>query len=171
MLSEAELDQRVASLVGLGKTCIEFAAAILRNASVGRVRNFYEIDFCVHADQRGRLTVIEGATHLPFVIQRVYYMTDFAPQAIRGLHAHRQLEQVIVAIRGSFDVFLDDGRNECVQRLNRSDKGLYIGTYIWHEISNCSADAVCMMLASMPYDEEDYIRDHEKFRAEAKGAT
>ena len=129
----------------------------------------FETKFPAHVDPRGRLTVIESGAHVPFDIKRIYYLTDFAPGTVRGSHAHRELEQVMVAVSGSFDVFLSDGREAWVHRLDRSDKGLYIGTYLWHEIRNCSAHAVCLMLASMPYDERDSMRDYDEFSALVKG--
>lgn len=130
----------------------------------------FEIALSSHADKRGRITIIEGDLNVPFPIKRLYYLTDIAGGATRGAHAHRKLEQVMVAVAGSFDVYLNDGRNQWVHRLDRPDVGLYIGTYLWHEIRNCSPGAVCLMLASMPYDEGDYIRNLDEFRGVVEGA-
>lgn len=130
----------------------------------------FEIELPTHVDQRGRLTIVEGDRHVPFPIKRIYYLTDFSPGTTRGSHAHKALEQVMVAVSGSFDVYLSDGREEWTHRLDRPHVGLYMAPYVWHDIRNCSADAVCLMLASMPYDESDYIRNFEQFCSLVNGA-
>lgn len=116
------------------------------------------------SDPRGNLSVVEGRVHVPFDIRRAYWLYDVPGGAERGGHAHRDLEQVVVAMSGSFDVALDDG--EIAQRfhLNRSYAGLYIPSMIWREIDNFSSGSVCLVLASEPFDEDDYIRDHAEFR-------
>ena len=142
-----------------------------RQGELGEARTrCFEIVLSSHVDKRGRITIVEGEANVPFPIKRLYYLTEIAGGATRGSHAHRKLEQVMVAVTGSFDVYLNDGRNEWIHRLDRPDVGLYIGRYLWHEIRDCSAGAVCLMLASMPYDESDYIRDLDEFRALVKGA-
>ena len=140
-----------------------------KEAACDRGRCF-EIELPTHVDERGRLTIVEGGRNVPFSIERIYYLTDFAPGTTRGAHAHRKLEQVMVAVGGSFDVYLSDGRNEWTHRLDRSDIGLYMAPYVWHEIRYCSPGAVCLMLASMPYDESDYIRNFEQFCSLVNGA-
>ena len=116
-------------------------------------------------DPRGNLTFVEGGRHVPFDIQRVYYLYDVPGGAERGGHAHRRLHQVIIALSGSFDVVLDDGSNRVRYHLNRSYTGLYVCPMIWRELDNFSSGSVCLVLASEPYDEADYLRDFDEFRA------
>lgn len=115
------------------------------------------------SDPRGNLTFIEGKHHVPFDIQRVYYLYDVPGGAERGGHAHKGLEQLIIAMSGSFDVVLDDGVNKKRVHLNRSYNGLYVCPMIWRELDNFSSGSVCMVLASNRYDEADYYRDYEEF--------
>jgi hypothetical protein len=114
-------------------------------------------------DPRGNLTFVEGERHIPFAIQRVYYLYDVPGGAERGGHAHKQLQQVLIAMSGSFDVLLDDGRHKQRFHLNRSYYGLYVGPMIWRELDNFSSGSVCLVLASTPYDESDYYRDYESY--------
>jgi len=116
-------------------------------------------------DARGNLTFIEGGRHVPFEIARVYYLYDVPGGAARGGHAHKALHQLMIAMSGSFDVLLDDGRSQKKVHLNRSYMGLYICPMIWRELDNFSSGAVCMVLASERYDEADYYRDHSEFIA------
>lgn len=119
-------------------------------------------------DRRGNLTFIEGGKHIPFDISRVYYLYDVPGGADRAGHAHKQLEQVIISMSGSFDVTLDDGREKTSFHLNRSYYGLYVGKMMWREISNFSSGSVCLVLASMPFDESDYYRDYDTFLKAAR---
>lgn len=114
-------------------------------------------------DPRGNLTFVEGGNHIPFDIQRVYYLYDVPGGADRGAHAHKNLHQFIVAMSGSFDVELDDGVNKRRFHLNRSYFGLYVCPMMWRYLDNFSSGAVCMVLASSRYDEGDYIRDYSEF--------
>lgn len=114
-------------------------------------------------DQRGNLTFIEGGRRIPFDIQRVYYLYDVPGGAERGAHAHRSLQQFIVAMSGSFDVVLNDGFETKRFHLNRSYFGLYVCPLMWRFLDNFSSGAVCMVLASAHYDEADYIRDYATF--------
>jgi WxcM-like, C-terminal len=116
-------------------------------------------------DRRGNLTFIEANRHVPFAIERVYYLYDVPGGAERGGHAHKGLHQFLVAMSGSFDVKIDDGHRKATFHLNRSYSGLYLCPMIWREIDNFSSGAVCMVLASTPYDESDYLRDYEQFVA------
>lgn len=120
----------------------------------------------IHAS-RGNLTFIEGGNHVPFGIQRVYYLYDVPGGSDRGAHAHRNLQQLIVAMLGSFDVVLDDGRDIHRFHLNRSYIGLYVCPMMWRYLDNFSSGAVCMVLASSRYEEDDYIRDYQQFIAAA----
>ena len=120
----------------------------------------------VHAPE-GNLTFVEGGNHVPFEIARIYYLYDVPGGATRGGHAHRSLQQVMIAISGSFDVLLDDGSEKKQVTLSRSHRGLYIGPMIWRELVNFSSGSVCVVLASAHYDEADYFRDYDEFRAAA----
>ena len=121
------------------------------------------IDLPPHHDVRGNLSVIEGGIHIPFDIQRVYYLYDVPGGAERGGHAHKALHQLIIAMSGSFDVVLDDGNDKKRIHLNRSYNGLYVCPMIWRELDNFSSGSVCMVLASNKYAEDDYYRDYAEF--------
>lgn len=114
-------------------------------------------------DPRGNLTFIESGNHIPFDIKRVYYLYDVPGGAERGGHAHKGLQQLIIAMSGSFDVLLDDGLEKKKVHLNRSYLGLYVPSMTWRELDNFSSGSVCMVLASNGFDEEDYIRDYSEF--------
>ncbi|MBM6582638.1 WxcM-like domain-containing protein [Microvirga sp. BT689] len=114
-------------------------------------------------DPRGNLTFVEGGRHLPFDIARVYYLYDIPGGANRGGHAHKELQQVLIAVSGSFDVHLDDGHNTEVITLRRSYTGLLLRSMVWRVLDNFSSGAVCLTLASMPYIEDDYYRDYNDF--------
>lgn len=118
-------------------------------------------------DPRGNLTFVESNRHIPFDIQRVYYLYDVPGGSERGGHAHKALQQLIIAISGSFDIHLDDGLKKMTVHLNRSYSGLYISPMIWREIDNFSSGAVCMVLASDYYDEQDYYRVYSEFITDA----
>lgn len=114
-------------------------------------------------DPRGNLTFVEPERHIPFDIQRVYYLYDVPGGAERGGHAHRALHQLIIAMSGSFDVLLDDGVNKQRFHLNRSYYGLYVCPMIWRELDNFSSGSVCLVLASNRYDENDYYRSYQDY--------
>lgn len=116
------------------------------------------------SDPRGNLTFIEGGRHVPFDFQRMYYLYDVPGGAERGGHAHKALHQLIIAMSGSFDVLLDDGRHKKQFHLNRSYYGLYVCPLIWRELNNFSSGSVCVVLASNTYDEADYYRDYREFQ-------
>lgn len=115
------------------------------------------------SDPRGNLSFIEGERHIPFDIKRVYYLYDVPGGTHRGSHAHKNLHQFVVAMSGSFDVVLDDGKEKKRFHLNRSYYGLYVCPMMWRDLDNFSSGAVCMVLASSHYDESDYIRDYTQF--------
>ncbi len=126
------------------------------------------ITFPKITDPRGNLTFIEGNNHVPFEIKRIYYLYDVPGGADRGGHAHKQLQQVIIAMSGSFDVTLDDGNIKTKFHLNRSYYGLYIASMIWREMDNFSSGSVCLVLASTVYNEDDYYRDYKEFLKDVK---
>lgn len=111
----------------------------------------------------GSITAVSSFQDIPFEIKRAYYLYDIPAGASRGGHAHKQLKQLIVAMRGSFDVVLDDGFNKKTIHLSAPNCGLFIGPGIWRELVNFSASALVITLASTLYDENDYIRDYDEF--------
>ena len=119
-------------------------------------------------DPRGNLTFIEQTRHVPFEIKRVYYLYDVPGGESRAGHAHKALEQFLVAASGSFDVIVDDGTERERFFLNRSYYGLYVPPMVWREIENFSSGSVCLALASEPYDESDYYRDYDTFLEAAR---
>jgi hypothetical protein len=123
------------------------------------------------ADPRGNLTFVEGGRHVPFEIRRVFYLYDVPGGAERGSHGHKWLEQLIIALSGSFDVILDDGERRQRFHLNRSYYGLYVPPLIWSSLDNFSSGSVGMVLASAPYDEADYFRDYQQFLAATRRAA
>ena len=110
----------------------------------------------------GTIGVIENDT-MPFDMKRVYYLYDIPSSANRGGHAHKELKQVLIAISGSFDVIINDGATQKKITLNKPNVGLLINTNIWRELDNFSSGAVCLVLASAVFDENDYIRDYQQF--------
>ena len=120
------------------------------------------------SDPRGALSFIEGKRHIPFDIQRVYYLYDVPAGEERGGHAHYDLQQLIIGVGGSFDLILDNGCDRITVTCNRPNQGILIKSLIWREIVNFSSGAVCLVLASMPYLESDYIRDYQEFLNETK---
>lgn len=118
-------------------------------------------------DPRGNLTFVENGRHIPFDIKRVYYLYDVPGGANRAGHAHKTLHQLFIAMSGSFDITLDDGERQRRIHLNRSYNGLYVSPMIWRVIDNFSSGSVCMVLASDYYDESDYYREYEAFKAAA----
>lgn len=114
-------------------------------------------------NRAGNITIVEGQTNVPFDIKRVYYLYDIPGGEARGGHAHKELYQVIVAASGAFDVLLNDGINKKGVTLNRPDYGLLIVPGIWREIINFSSGAVCLVIVSEKYNEDDYIRNYNEF--------
>lgn len=124
--------------------------------------NIEIIDIPKIENPEGNIAVIENDV-IPFEIKRVYYLFDIPSNAMRGGHSHKNLQQVLIAISGSFDVVLKDGKSQKKITLNKPDKGLLIGNNIWRELENFSSGAVCLVIASEVFDEEDYIRDFQVF--------
>lgn len=120
------------------------------------------------ADPRGNLTFVESGNQIPFDINRVYYLYDVPGGSERGGHAHKELNQLIIAMSGSFDILLDDGVDKKRFHMNRSHYGLYVCPMIWRELDNFSSGSVCMVLASNFYDEADYYRDYDDYLSSLK---
>ncbi|MDX8354716.1 FdtA/QdtA family cupin domain-containing protein [Cognatiyoonia sp. IB215182] len=138
------------------------------NNTQGMAGSLREIELPLISDPRGDLTFVEGQNHVPFPIRRVYYLYNVPVDSKRGGHAHRQLEQVIFALSGSFRLTVDDGQNKSEFWLRNPRKGLYVNNLIWREMDNFSQGAVCMVLASQPYEEADYYRNYDDFLAAAR---
>lgn len=111
----------------------------------------------------GRITAINGNIELPFDLNRIYYLYDIPGGESRGGHAHKELEQLIIAASGSFDLVVDDGRNKRTFSLNRPFYGVLMPPGLWREIYNFSSGSICLVLASCEYNEEDYIRSYDDF--------
>lgn len=120
------------------------------------------VDIRKYSDSRGYLSVIENGIDIPFDIKRIYYLY-MVPEAARGAHAHKELQQFMVATSGSLNVTLDDGTNKKTFVLDRPWKGLLVVPGLWRTLDNFSGGTVCMVLASEKYEEEDYIRDYDEF--------
>lgn len=122
------------------------------------------IDLPIIADPRGNLTFIEELHHLPFKIERAYWIYDVPGGEVRGGHAYKNLDEVIIALSGSFDIAVDDGSGaEQIYHLNRSYKGIYVPRMTWRQLRHFSTNAVAFILASMPYSPDDYIYDYKEF--------
>lgn len=134
------------------------------------ISNCQILDFPKYADPRGNLSVIEGGIHTPFDIKRVYYLYDVPGGSARAGHGHKELQQVMIAMSGSFDVTVDDGFERKKIHLNRSYNGIYIPKMMWREVDNFSSGAVCLVLASTLYDKLDYYHDYEDFVKVAQAA-
>ena len=121
------------------------------------------VEFPKIADPRGNLTFVEGGRHIPFAIRRAYWIYGVPGGERRGGHAYQRLHEVIIALSGSFEVHLDDGTRRRTHVLSRGYVGLYVPNMIWRELENFSTNAVCLILASEPYSEGDYLRDYAEF--------
>ena len=128
--------------------------------------NYELINMNVHGDDRGKLIALEGGRDIPFEIKRVYWIFDTLPDLDRGFHAHKNMEQIIVAMDGACQFVLDDGKTREEVWLNRPDEGLYIGKNMWREMRHFSYGCKLMVLASDYYDEKEYIRDYNTFLEE-----
>jgi dTDP-4-dehydrorhamnose 3,5-epimerase-like enzyme len=122
------------------------------------------INLSKYGDRRGNLSVIEENVHIPFKIERSFWIYDVPGGEARGGHAYRISEEFIVALSGSFDVVIDDGKERKVFTLNRSYYGLYVPRMMWREMVNFSTNSVALVLSSTKYDADDYIRDYEQFK-------
>ena len=135
----------------------------MKNDSVNTtVEDCHLIDIRKFSDERGFLSVVEGGIDIPFEIKRVYYLY-LVPEVARGAHAHKQLQQLMVATSGSVHVTIDDGRNKKTFLLDKPWKGLLVAPGMWRTLDDFSGGAVCMVLAREVYQVEDYIRDYNEF--------
>lgn len=125
--------------------------------------------FQPHGDERGQLVALEEGADIPFAIKRVYYMYDTTLGVVRGSHAHKNLQQILICIHGSCKIRLDNGTEKKIVPLERPYEGLYVANDMWREMYDFSPDAVLMVLASEPYDESDYIRNYDDFLAFIRG--
>jgi len=116
-------------------------------------------------DDRGNLTFLEESNHIPFAIERVYWIYDVPGGEIRGGHAYHELYEVIIALSGSFDVVVDNGTEKKTYHLNRSYFGLFVPKLIWRQLENFSTNSLCLIAASSKYQESDYIRDYDTFQS------
>ena len=119
-------------------------------------------------DKRGNLSLVEEFKHIPFKIERTYWIYDVPGGEKRGGHAYRENQEFIVALSGSFDVVLDDGKEKKLYSLNRSYYGLYVPKGWWRQMENFSTNALALVLASTPYTKEDYIYDYQDFKGNAE---
>lgn len=122
------------------------------------------LEFPVMHDARGNLSFIENCRHIPFEMERIYFLYDIPSMAERAGHAHRDLVQVFISMSGSFDLHLDDGVERRTVHLCRANRGYLVQPWTWRTLDNFSGSSVCMVLASLPYDETDYIRSFAEFR-------
>jgi hypothetical protein len=130
---------------------------------VSDIHNCYVVELTKIHNPAGNITFVQNMEHLPFNVRRIYYLYDVPGGSERGGHAHKALYQLIVAASGSFEVILDDGKNKKIIQLNRPYYGLLVIPGIWREIINFSSGAICLVMASEKYDENDYLRDYTKF--------
>lgn len=121
------------------------------------------IEFPTFSNPVGELSVVEGNQHVPFKIKRIYYLHNVPEGSKRGVHAHQNLQQLIIAISGSFTIVIDDGINKETLILNNPKEGLYVSPLIWREITDFSKDAVLLVLASEHYDPKDYFHTYSAF--------
>lgn len=128
-----------------------------------KLSNVKSIDLPKFLDARGNLSFIEGEKHVPFKIERVYWIYDVPGGEVRGGHAFKEQQELIVALSGSFDVEVDDGKQKQKFSLNRSYFGLYIPAGLWRQMQNFSTNSVALVLSSTVYNEQDYIRDYEQY--------
>jgi hypothetical protein len=117
----------------------------------------------INHQANGNLTSVSNGIEVPFDIKRVYYLYDVPGGFSRGGHGHLELQQLIVALSGSFDIIVDDGKVKRTFHLSRPNVGLYMPSGLWRELDNFSSGSICFVLASIEYDEKDYFRDYEKF--------
>ncbi len=125
--------------------------------------NFYQFELDIKGDERGSLVAIEESKTIPFDIKRVYYIFNTKDNVARGKHAHKVLQQVLIAVSGSCKIKIFNGKNEEIFTLNKPNKALFVGRNLWREMFDFSNDCVLLVLADGFYDEKEYIRNFEEF--------
>jgi dTDP-4-dehydrorhamnose 3,5-epimerase-like enzyme len=145
---------------------MRYTAAL--GGTMARLKDCRLIELPKIGDPRGNLTVVEELAQVPFAIKRVFFLYDVPSGGARGGHAHHELEQLMIAASGSFDIVLDDGRERRRIQLNRPSLGLYVAPMIWREMENFSSGATMAVLASTLYSADDYIRDYDAFARMAR---
>lgn len=123
------------------------------------------VELPINHQANGNLTAISNSIEVPFDVKRVYYLYDVPGGFSRGGHGHLELQQLIVALSGSFDIIVDDGKVKRTFHLSRPNMGLYMPSGLWRELDNFSSGSICFVLASIQYDEKDYFRDYDQFKA------
>jgi dTDP-4-dehydrorhamnose 3,5-epimerase-like enzyme len=126
--------------------------------------------FKVRGDDRGSLIAVEEQRDIPFPLRRIYYIFGTQPGVTRGLHAHRQLQQVMICLHGNCKLQLDDGRDQAIVAMESNTRGVLIDKMVWHQMYDFSSDCVLLVLADDYYDESDYIRDYQEFERLAAAA-
>lgn len=127
------------------------------------MQGYRVIDFEIHPDERGKLTSLSSSKEIPFEIKRLYYTWDMPKEAIRGGHAHRNLDEVVICLHGFCDFVLDDGKETLTIHLDRPNKGIYIPAHLWRDFRNFSSDCVVILMASDYFHPEDHIKDYNEF--------
>jgi len=127
------------------------------------INKCYEFKIDSYLDSRGGLSVLEEDSGIPFETKRLYYLYNTIKDQVRGVHAHKKLEQIIIAISGKFNIVLDDGYTIKKILLDSPSKGIYICPGIWREVFPIEDNSICLVLASRKYEEDDYIHDHQEF--------
>jgi hypothetical protein len=125
----------------------------------------------IQSERKGSLTPVYNNYDVPFDISRLYYLYDIPHGSVRGGHAHKNLEQLIIAVTGSFDLIINDSKEEKIFSLNNPTIGLYVPSMIWRELKNFSSGAICLVIASNKYDESDYIRDFVEYKNSVKNIS
>lgn len=124
----------------------------------------------IHEREKGTLSFVENLENIPFAIKRIFYLYDIPGGESRGAHAHKECHQFLIAVSGSFEVQLDDGKVKKTVMLNQPFRGLHIPPAIWASEVNFSSGSICLVLASHTYDEKDYVRDYDLFLKEKNGS-
>ena len=124
------------------------------------------LNFADLGDERGKLVVVEGGQHIPFAIKRVFYIYGSDNEVVRGQHANRESEFVLINVGGTSKVRIDNGHSEAIVKLNKPKMGLYIPTMVWKDMYDFSEDSILLVLASTHYDGNEYIRNYEEYKKE-----
>jgi len=127
------------------------------------MQGYKVIDFEIHPDERGKLTSLSSNKEIPFEIKRLYYTWDMPKEAIRGGHAHRNLDEVVICLHGFCDFVLDDGKETLTIHLDQPNKGIYIPAHLWRDFRNFSSDCVVILIASDYFHPEDHVKDYNEF--------